>query len=215
LSPSRKSRLDPQHAAPAVPADRHRDQHRLAADDPCLPHPLVAGIQDQVGVGLLEAAAGELGQAHIQPLVDRADAGGGEAVTAQLLGDRLDLPRRDPLHVHLGQSRHQRPLRTLVALEQLGGKPAVTILRHTQLQLADPRHQRSIVVPGPIAEPFVRPLTFGRADRLGHLGLQHLLQRRAHERPDKIRVRRDQRLEISNPSRTILCGHGVQPCQGR
>ena len=39
-------------------------------------------------------------------------------MTAQLLGDRLDLPGRDPLHVHLGQRRHQRLLRALVALEQ-------------------------------------------------------------------------------------------------
>ena len=53
-------------------------------------------IEDQIGIGLLQPPAGELGQARVQPLVDRADARGREAVTAQLLRDRLHLPGRDP-----------------------------------------------------------------------------------------------------------------------
>ena len=52
--------LDPQHAAPAILADRHRDQHRLAADDPGLAHPLVARVEDQIGIVLLEPPAGEM-----------------------------------------------------------------------------------------------------------------------------------------------------------
>ena len=48
--------LDPQHAASAVPADRHRDQHRLAADHPGLADALVTGIEDQVRIGLLESS---------------------------------------------------------------------------------------------------------------------------------------------------------------
>jgi hypothetical protein len=43
----------------------------------------------------LEPASGELGQALVQPDVDRADRRGREAVAAQLLGDRLD-PRVEP-----------------------------------------------------------------------------------------------------------------------
>ena len=45
-------------------------------------------------------------------------------MTAQLLGDRLDLARRHPLHVHLGQRAHQRLLRALIAGEQLGRETA-------------------------------------------------------------------------------------------
>jgi hypothetical protein len=66
----------------------------MAPDDPGLADTLVTGIEDQVGIGLLEASDGELGQARVQPLVDRADAGGGKAVATQLLGDRLHLPGR-------------------------------------------------------------------------------------------------------------------------
>jgi hypothetical protein len=53
-----------------------------------------------------------------------------KAVAAQLLGDRLHLPGRDALDVHLGQHRHQRLLRALIALEQLGREAALPILRH-------------------------------------------------------------------------------------
>ena len=59
--------------------------------------------------------------------------GGREAVAAQFLGDGFHLPRRHPLHVHLRQRRHQRPLRTLIALEQLGREPPGSVLRHPQL----------------------------------------------------------------------------------
>jgi len=44
---------------------------------------LVAGIQDQVGIGLLEASAGKPREASIPPLVDRAAARGREAVPAR------------------------------------------------------------------------------------------------------------------------------------
>ena len=45
----------------------------------------------------------------VHRLVDLADRRGREGVPAQLLGDRLHLPRRHPLHVHLRQRRHQAP----------------------------------------------------------------------------------------------------------
>src|SRR3546814_2194040 len=66
---------------------------------------------------------------------------------ARVFGERLDLARRNALDIHLGQRRHQRPLRPLVALEQLGREAPGTVLRHPQLQLADPRHQRARVMP--------------------------------------------------------------------
>lgn len=66
-------------------------------------------------------------------------------MAAQLLGDRLDLAGRDALHVHLGQGRHQRLLGTLVTLEQLGREPPVAVLRHPQLELADPGDEGAVV----------------------------------------------------------------------
>src|SRR3546814_6335850 len=79
-------------------------------------------------------------------------------MAAQLFGDRLYLARRNALDIHLGQRRHQRLLRPLVALEQLGREAPGTVLRHPQLQLADPRHQRARVMPRTVAEPRIAAL---------------------------------------------------------
>src|SRR3546814_5041770 len=80
--------------------------------------------------------------------------------------DLLDLARRNALDIHLGQRRHQRLLRPLVALEQLGREAPGTVLRHPQLQLADPRHQRARVMPRTVAEPRIAALALARAQRL-------------------------------------------------
>src|SRR3546814_9094772 len=69
------------------------------------------------------------------------------------------------LDIHLGQCRHQRLLRPLVALEQLGREAPGTVLRHPQLQLADPRHQRARVMPRTVAEPRIAALALARASR--------------------------------------------------
>ena len=124
--------LDGEDLTPAVPVDADGDQHGLGADDAVLADLLVAGVQDEVGVGLGERAPGEGGEAVVQPLVD-----GREGVAAQLLGDGLDLPARDALDVRLGERRHERLLGALIAFEQLGREAAVAILRHPQLELAD------------------------------------------------------------------------------
>jgi hypothetical protein len=89
--------------------------------------------------------------------------------------------RCPPLHVHLGEARHERLLRALVTLEQLGREAALPILRHPQLQLAHPGDQGAAVVARPVAEPAGAAFALGGAKRLGHLGLQHLLEHRAHE----------------------------------
>src|SRR5437899_2152889 len=53
---------------------------------------------------------------------------------------------RHALHVHLRQGADQRLLRTLIALEQLGRKTPVAILRHPKLQRPYPSDQRSAVI---------------------------------------------------------------------
>jgi hypothetical protein len=42
--------LDRQYLAAAVPVDADRDQHRLAGDHTGLAHPLIARVEDQIGV---------------------------------------------------------------------------------------------------------------------------------------------------------------------
>ena len=106
-----------------------------------LAHPLVAGVQDQIRERLLQASLGKRPQGLVQRLVDGADRRGREGVAAQRLGHRLDLAGRHTLHVHLGQGADQGLLGALVALEQLGRKAPVAILRHAQLQRPDPGDQ--------------------------------------------------------------------------
>ena len=87
-------------------------------------------VEDEVGKGLFEGAAGKCLEAFVQTLVDRGNGGGREGMAAEFLGDRLDLPGRDALHVHLGQSRHERLFGALITLEELSlpipTKPGVT-----------------------------------------------------------------------------------------
>ena len=153
-----------------------------------LANPLIAGIQDQVRAGLVQPPARELGQAFVELHVDRADRRGREAVAAQLLGDRLDLAGRHALDVHLGQRRHERLLGALVAFEQLGREAAGAVLRHSELQLADPGDQGAIVVAAAVAEARRRSLALLGTQRRGHLGFQQLLQHRLHQRTQEVAI---------------------------
>lgn len=62
----------------------------------------------------------------------------------QFLRDLLHLPCGDALHVHLGQRRNQRLLRSLIALEQLGREPSLAILGNLELDLANSGNQRRV-----------------------------------------------------------------------
>ena len=134
-------------------------------------------------------------------------------MAAQLLGNRLHLARRNPLHIHLRQGRHQRPLRTLVALEQLGREAPFAVLRHPQLEFADPRDQCPAVITRPIPQPASRPLALLGAQRLGHLRFEHLLECRAHQRPQKLLVPCQEGFHVDYPRLNLLAGHGVHPRQ--
>ena len=114
-------------------------------------------------------------------------------MAAQFLGDRLDLPRRDALHVHLGQRRHQGLLGALVALEEFGREPAVAILRHAQLELADPGDERARVIAGAVAKPRAGALALLGSERVSHLGFQHLLHHRPNDLAQPIRALREAR----------------------
>ena len=99
-------------------------------------------------------------------------------MTAQLFGDRLHLAGRYALHIHLRQRRHQGPLGTLVALEQLGGEAAGPVLRNPELQLADTGDKGAAVITRAVAKPLRCALALRSAKRLVHLGLEHLLHHR-------------------------------------
>ena len=88
-------------AGDAIPGDADHNQHRLAHDDTGFAYLLVAGIEDEVGEWLQKRTFGKRLQALVQPLVDGRDRRGREVMAAQLFPDRLDLARRNTLHIHL------------------------------------------------------------------------------------------------------------------
>ena len=57
----------------AILVDSHRHQHRLADNDPGLTHPLVARVEDQIGITLIEPSLGKRLQALVKRFVDRTD----------------------------------------------------------------------------------------------------------------------------------------------
>ena len=134
---------------------------------------------------------------------------------AQRLGHRLDLARRNPLHVHLGQGADQRLLRALIALEQLGREPPQPVLRHPQFQRPDPGDQRAAVIAAAVGKPRLAPLPLLGADRLGHLRLERRLHQRLHRRTHEILVPRQQSFHVDYFRLTLAFGHGVHPCTGR
>ena len=155
--------------------------NRLARDDSALAHLLITRVEDEVREGRAEGALGKGPEALVQALVDGGDGGGREGVAAQLLGDRLHLPCRDPLHIHLRQGRHQRLLGALITFEKLGREAAVAILRHAQFELADTGDESARVIAGAVAEPGSRARALLGPERIGHLDFQHLLHHRAND----------------------------------
>ena len=204
--------LHAEHLAPAFPVNAERNEHRLGLDHPVEPDLLVPRIEDHIRIRFLEAALGKAPEQLIQPFVDPADRARRERVPAQLLGDRLDLARRHALDVHLGQRAHERLLRPLVSVEELGREPALPVTGHPQLQLPNARDQTAAVVPRPIPGPIRRALTGPGPHRLGHLRLQHLLEGFLQESFQQLVVAADQGFDLAGLRGTLRSrGHGHTP----
>ena len=178
------------------------------ADHAAVPHALITGIEDQVGVGLVKMAVGKPGKGLVQSLVDGADGTGREAVTAQFLRNGLDLAGGNALHIHLRQCRHQRFLAPGVALEQGDGELAAPIPWHPQFELADPGDQVAAVIARPIPVSGFRAFSRFRSQKLGHLAFQHFLQRFFHQRLHQVAVARD-RFHCRQLRTTLARGHGL------
>lgn len=71
-----------QHLPLAVPVDADGDQDRLMGDDAAVALAFVAGVEDEIWIGFVEAPMGEARRGFVQPLVDAADGAGREAVAA-------------------------------------------------------------------------------------------------------------------------------------
>ena len=131
--------------------DTDRDQDRPGPNNTLLTDLLVAGIENQVGIRLFQTPLGKGREGLIEPLVEDADAGGREAVPAELLRDRFDLAGGDALHVHLRQGGYEGLLRALVALKEGGLELAAAVPGYPQFELAGAGHQAAFIMAGPVA----------------------------------------------------------------
>jgi hypothetical protein len=111
---------------------------------------LIARIDDQVRIFALEFAPSEVSQTVSNFLVI--------SLIALALKLWPQIPslialtfRSIPLDVHLGERRHQGLLAALVALEDLGGKSSVAILRDSQFELSYPPNQTARIVSAAVA----------------------------------------------------------------
>lgn len=100
-------------------------------------------------------------------------------MSAQLLGDGLNLACRNALYVHLHHGHYQRFLTSLVTLEHLGAEPSLAVLRDAQFDLVHPSNKSPVVISRAVAEPARRALSFAGLQRLLHFCFQHLLLRSA------------------------------------
>jgi hypothetical protein len=96
----------------------------------------------------------------------------------------------------------------VIAFEEFSREPAVAILRHAQLELADPGHERAGVVAGAVAEPGAGALALPGAEHVRHLGFQHLLYDRANEFTQPVRAPGEKLFDGGNRRLTLGLGHG-------
>src|SRR6202030_1909300 len=70
------------------------------------------------------------------------------------------------------------------------------------------------VIARPVALSARRPFALLGAQGLRHLRFEHLLQRRPHQRPQKLLVLPQKGFDVDRPRFTLTLGHGVHPRKG-
>lgn len=135
------------HLPFALPIDADGDEHSLMDNSAAIRHPFLARIKNQMGIELFQLPVAKPRQCPVQPIVNGA---GRKTVTAQFLGDGLDLADGDKLHLPRRQCRDQRLLVARAALNEPGGELAAAIPQDLQFELADPGDQISAVIAQPI-----------------------------------------------------------------
>lgn len=172
---------------------------------------LVPRIQDQVRVCLPQPALGKPLQLFIQLHVETANGGRGNLMAAEFLGNRLDLARGNPLHVHLSHRPDQGFFTALITLEDLRPKVTLPVLRHPQFQLPHPRDQRPAVISRTVVAPILRALPLLGAQRLIHLRLQDLLENLSNQRSQEILLLPHQLFPVRLLRAILLAGHLAFP----
>src|SRR6478752_8569661 len=143
--------LHAEHLTSAIPINADAHKHRSRADHCVLPHFLIPGVEDQIGILTIELSTGKAPEFLVELLIESTYCTRAKTVSTELFADRFDLPSRYSLDVHLRKRRHQRLLAALIAFENLGGKPSVAVLRNSQLEFSYPRNQAAWIVAASVA----------------------------------------------------------------
>ena len=131
----------------------HEDH--LGAHDARFPHSLVAGIEDEIGIGFLEKPSGQGTEGDIETRVDAADARDRKRVPTECFGDRMHLAGREPLHLYIPAKAASTACgsRSNHAVWRACSDP-----RNQKLELPDPRQPATFVVARPVALTAPPPL---------------------------------------------------------
>ena len=130
-------------------------------------------------------------------------------MAAQLLAHRLDLARRDALHVHLDERCHQRLLAPLITAEDLRAEAALAVLWHAQFQSAHAGDEFARVMATAVAHPLIGAFALGCSNGFIHLRLQELLHGELHDSTDQVLVLANYGFEFVHGLLTVLSGHGT------
>src|SRR6516225_2579301 len=201
-------KLHPQDLPSPLPVDADCNQNSLRLDHVIHPNLFVTCVQDQIREGLGQPPAGKARKLIVEFLDDRRNRRCRKRMPDKLLGDRLHLPRRNALNIHLRKRRKQRFVRTLIALEQLGGEPSLAVLRDTKLDLSKPRHEPSRIIARPVAESAFRAFALFRAHGFRHLGFEHFLQYVPEQLLEPLPIRQKRLFRYLYASSIFELGHG-------
>lgn len=184
----------------------HEDH--LGAHDARFPHSLVAGIEDEIGIGFLEKPSGQGTEGDIETRVDAADARDRKRVPTECFGDRMHLAGREPLHLYIPAKAASTACgsRSNHAVWRACSDP-----RNQKLELPDPRQPATFVVARPVALTAPPPARGDPPQKLGHLGLEQLLESFFHQGFHGIPVFDQESFSVGETGARLLDGHGRVP----
>jgi len=155
----------------------HGHEERDVADGPRPPCLEVGRVEVEVRVGPVEPTGAPLRERRVEPPGDPAHGVLRDLDPGELPGDLLDLPRRDPLEVHLKDGLLHRTGHPAVPLEHLREEGELAGPWDADLlDVAGLGGEAARVVPVAVAAPAGRPLAVSGLELGVHLLLHDLLK---------------------------------------
>src|SRR5690606_16600094 len=191
-------------------ADAYDPEHGGGSHPALSPHLLNVRIHDQVGVARArKATTPPRLQFRVQLLGERTHLRGRDRKATEHLDHLRYLSRAHALEVHLHQGEHERFLAALVSLEEARLEAALAVLRHPQLEGAQPGLERAPLPTISPPPPRRRALPGASAQETLELPLEGLLHHRLeHPAQDLIGRAPHPRTLMGSGSKGSLGGEG-------